>query len=285
MKRKVEELLTLYNLEPEIKDLYVEGVTDKSLFLYFFESLEMDNIGVYSIDTVDFSTFYHDKPELEKNYRNQLIFLASLLTFEKSIVSKIGFVIDLDYFQIDQDVDVNNRYLYPTDYSCIESYMFDIKLLSKFFNLFLHGFPISAKRVLREISSPLKDLYTIRYISRKYNLTQIDFTKLITIEKKTGKLYFDEQLYIDRLLMKNNKRVIFKSFNSEFLKIKNILNEDIRFNVNGHDIIALLYWYIKKIKSAHFLKEQGFQRSVFSCFESKQLIQHSLFISLSNDFQ
>ena len=50
---EIESLLTKYELEPEIKDLFVEGPTDKRILRWFFKKAGLTDVDVFEITDVD----------------------------------------------------------------------------------------------------------------------------------------------------------------------------------------------------------------------------------------
>ena len=52
-QRTLEEILTLYNLEPSLADIYVEGDTDKAIISWFLSRLSKSHVRVYTIDIID----------------------------------------------------------------------------------------------------------------------------------------------------------------------------------------------------------------------------------------
>lgn len=52
-RRRLEELIARYELEPSLCDIYVEGLTDKFLIQWFLDKLGIDNYAIYEIDTVE----------------------------------------------------------------------------------------------------------------------------------------------------------------------------------------------------------------------------------------
>ena len=57
-KRKFEEVIALAELEPELRNIYVEGVTDKIFINDYLENQQVENIKTYFIDQIDFSFIY-----------------------------------------------------------------------------------------------------------------------------------------------------------------------------------------------------------------------------------
>ena len=52
-KKKLEELLALYQLEPKLRDLYVEGSSDANFFSWYLNTCGINEVGVYSVDDFD----------------------------------------------------------------------------------------------------------------------------------------------------------------------------------------------------------------------------------------
>lgn len=79
--KTITELIIRYDLEPDLRDVYVEGRRDFIFFKKFFEITNHYNVVVYQIsDCVRFSEEQRKKAEIEnlnllQNNRNKLIFL------------------------------------------------------------------------------------------------------------------------------------------------------------------------------------------------------------------
>jgi len=52
-RHKVEELVALYELEPTIRDVYVEGETDEAFFEWFLAQTAPGRVEVKGIDSVE----------------------------------------------------------------------------------------------------------------------------------------------------------------------------------------------------------------------------------------
>jgi hypothetical protein len=75
-RRTLEELVTRYQLEPELRDVYVEGKTDKILLEWFLEQRGVKNFAVYEIDTVEIPAQKLFEYGLNDNNRSRAIALA-----------------------------------------------------------------------------------------------------------------------------------------------------------------------------------------------------------------
>lgn len=75
MRRKIHELAMLYELEPDLDDMYVEGAYDKKLYAKLSDSLSA-GINIYEIDSIDIYPLMG--PRLDQGLRGRLIRMASL---------------------------------------------------------------------------------------------------------------------------------------------------------------------------------------------------------------
>ena len=77
-RRKLDELVVRYQLEPSLNDVYVEGLTDKRIIQWFLDKSNLDtkNVAVYEIDTIDIPTDRLFALELNNGNRSRVIFLA-----------------------------------------------------------------------------------------------------------------------------------------------------------------------------------------------------------------
>ena len=52
-RRNIDELITRYEYEPEIRDIYVEGPSDKAFITWFLSESGAVKVDVYEIEVVD----------------------------------------------------------------------------------------------------------------------------------------------------------------------------------------------------------------------------------------
>lgn len=127
-KRKLSEVLVLYTLEPDLKDLYVEGVTDK---LCYEPVIDCQNLNIVEVDSIDFSELYDSNPQLKRNNRKKLIELSNQLNSAFGInLTNVCCIVDSDFDFFSKDV-VWNCYLKYTDYTSLEMYFFNEKTMNE----------------------------------------------------------------------------------------------------------------------------------------------------------
>jgi len=280
-RRTTKELLTLHELEPELRDIYVEGPADSCLIKWFLDQVGKYRTNVYDISTVEIPAEIVQSYGLENNDRDRVIALALELeaSFGQESV-QVTCIADSDF-----DLLLNNRrdchLLLFTDYTCIEMYLFNEKCIEKFFSLCLRIFPSPANYVLNQFSNILQEIFLIRLANKllELSLTRLTFERCCKLNK--GQIFFDCDDYLTRYLNMNNAL----SRKEEFIRLVDScrlkLSSDPRCQIHGHDFIKLLVWYLAKHRVDSKLANSKFvERSLFGCIDIKQLTNEKLFQTL-----
>lgn len=135
IRRTLNELVTRYELEPELCDIYVEGKTDKQLIEWFLDEKQLQDFAVYEIDTVKIPAQLLFELGLKDNNRSRVIFLALYIHNKLSETPlHITCIADKDFdwlFGKEYQCDL----LLFTDYSCLEMYLFNEVVLDKYLRL------------------------------------------------------------------------------------------------------------------------------------------------------
>jgi len=79
IRRKLDEIIARYDLNPSFCDVYVEGDSDRGILESFFEDLGNLEVVVYDIDTVEIPSAVLRELGLENNNRGRVIALARAL--------------------------------------------------------------------------------------------------------------------------------------------------------------------------------------------------------------
>ncbi len=281
--RTIEELIARYELEPTIRDIFVEGSTDKSLIKWFLEAETKQNVFVYEISTVEVSDHLVLELNQEINRRGQVLALAH--TVKRSLGEnsfQLTCIIDRDFATIlgeEQHCDL----LFLTDYSCMEMYAFNVPTMDKFLNIIVRGFPKTSATVLAELASVLQELFLIRLANKltKYGLTQISWEKCCSVTEL--RLTFEINEYILRCLNTRGRRGEFEQFSLLVEEWRVKLSKDPRHQIQGHDFIEFLTWYIYKHRGIKEINDSAVvQRSLLGCIERAQLLDEPLFQTLLN---
>lgn len=92
-RRKLNEVMIRYKLEPGLDDVYVEGRSDKQLLDKAFKELKI-NRPVYEIDTVDITDEVLEKYGFTRGEKQEVIALCGELNIDD--ISDIRFLVDAD---------------------------------------------------------------------------------------------------------------------------------------------------------------------------------------------
>lgn len=273
--RTIDELISLYTLESELFDLYVEGINDK-LLIDNYLSYKSSDLQVIEISNLDFTGITFEDLDFTSN-KDKLIALSRVF-LNNNISAKIQCLVDTDFDGILSKPE-KNKFLIRTDYSCTESYYLCRNIIQKFIEIAIRRFPFDTDHLMNEIGKALKGLFIIRLVKLKFNLN----SKLLKIEnnlnvcKSDGCVNFNFNEYLEKFIIANNlksKRVEIFEFISH---IESRLDSDIRYNMNGHDFIEILYLYINKIKSSTGLKLDTFERVFLASLQPNHFERFPLF--------
>ncbi|WP_445631756.1 hypothetical protein [Nostoc sp. DSM 114167] len=282
-RRTLDELVTRYELEPELCDIYVEGKTDKLLIEWFLDQKEHQGFAVYEIDTVEIPTPLLFEQGLKDNNRSRVIALALYINDKLSETPlHITCVADKDFdwlFGKEYQCDL----LLFTDYSCLEMYLFNEAVLDKYLRLALRLSQPKAREVLNQLSRVLEDLFLIRATNEALSLNMRWLEKVsecCKLNKNNYQVQFDLKTFITKYLNSNSNRSQESRFITklEELRAKELI--EIRYKIHGHDFTELLCWYIrpylgKEIKNSY--NSEILARSLLACIDTEKLAQEGLF--------
>ncbi|AVH72444.1 hypothetical protein [Nostoc sp. 'Lobaria pulmonaria (5183) cyanobiont'] len=283
IRRTLDELVTRYELEPDLRDIYVEGKTDKLLIEWFLDQKKNQGFAVYEIDTVEIPAQLLFEQGLKDNNRSRVITLALYINDKLSETSlHITCVADKDFdwlFCKEYQCDL----LLFTDYSCLEMYLFNEAVLDKCLRLGLGLSQPKAREVLNQLSRVLEDLFLIRDTNEALNLNMrwLDkFGDCCKLNKKDYQVQFELKTFITKYLNSNSNRSQESRFITklEELRAKKLI--EIRYKIHGHDFTELLCWYIRpylgtEIRSSY--NSEILARSLLACIDADKLSQEGLF--------
>ena len=272
-RRTVEELVVRYELEPTLKDVYVEGPSDRAFVEWLSTEAGLDGVVAYEIDTVAIPTSALNEYELENSNRGRAIFLARALeqSSDQDLFHSVAALVDgdFDYFH---DRLPNGRLLIVTDFTSVELYLFSPRSLSKLFRLVLSRADIDSDQVLEAITPFLIELFIIRAASKRLGiaLSLIDATRVCTVSERT--FTFDRDEYISRFI----RRGSYASRHQEFAEEINRLHEapcaDRRYVIHGHDFVEIVRWYCREVlRLSRVPNLEDFHRAFRGCMELRDL--------------
>ena len=278
-RRTIDELRARYLLEPEIRDLFVEGVRDRRVYLQYLNGVGCRDVTVFPIDSIDVSRQTVESHGLGAGNRNRVIALALELDSRFSPeLPKVRCIVDSDFDFIMDSFSISNHLLY-TDYTSVDLYTCD--------KSFFIGGPLSDLGVNDEdvdnifswLMPILKDLFVIRAANQLLGLGMsiLWLTRCCTIAE--SRVDFDRNDFVRRCLQRSGKADEQARFESACSDLGAIQLDDDRKVIHSDDYVELLGWYLH-----HHYRWRGYRRGersilgvLESAINSEALTQHRLF--------
>lgn len=276
-RRKIDELIARYKLEPELKDLYVEGNFDMKLFRKITRELNL-NVSVYTIDTVECPASSLMENGLTDNTRSRVVFVAQMLT--KTLGddhAAVRLVADKDFDSI-LGKPCNRGLLLMTDCTSLEAYFFD-EIKNEFFFLDSFGLKISASKLHDSMLAVLHKLFLARAanVALDWGMQWLEPDKCITVCRGDEIIGFNYHEFERRYLSKNSRLHDRPLFQQKLLEIEPRANGEVR----GHDVFELLAVWLKKQNiDSNFCDPEVLKTLLFLQTHTQKIIGYSLFQSI-----
>ncbi len=282
-RRTIDELAARYALEPELRDLYVEGIRDRRIYLQYLNDLGHRDVTVFPIDSIEVSRHTVESYGLGEGNRNRVIALAieldSRFSFE---LPRVRCIVDSDF-----DFILNSftalKYLLYTDYTsvdiytCEKSFFIDGPLLDLGLN------DEDVDKIFSWLMPILKDLFVIRTANQLLGLGMsiLWLTRCCSIVESG--VDFDRPDFVGRCLQSNGKTNEQARFESTCTELGTIQLDDERKVIHSDDYLELVGWYLHH--RYHWRGYRRGERSILgvldSALNSEALSQHRLFARLS----
>jgi hypothetical protein len=245
-RRTIDELITRYTLEPELRDLYVEGVIAKSIFAWFFTKSDCRSVTIFEIDSVQIPSSLVYSHGLEPGNREELIVLS--LELERLLEKDAEYLLCV----VDTDFDLllgrkySSRYLLCFEYTCVDLCFCSEKPIENLFMLGIRHLPCAVETLLANFAEVLQEVFLIRAANEKLNwkMQWIGFVTCCSIESNL--VVFNRDEFIKRYLNNANRSTEFGKFIDVCEEIRSVNVESFKHRIRGHDFHELLGWYISK---------------------------------------
>jgi hypothetical protein len=279
-KRTIKELITRYQLEPALRDVYVEGEIDRGVFDWALDTNKRREIALYEISTVDVPVDEILRLGLYDNNRGRVITLAYLLQPHIQPL-QVTCIADRDLDAI-LGIEHQGELLLLTDYTSIEMYMYNAQTLGKFLQVAVRNFPKSATEVLNVLTPVLLSLFLARLAneSLRWSLHSVRFERYCSATPSGIVFNFSE--YIRNYLTSNGRSRDVKRFLEEVEQHRANLSTDMRLQIHGHDFTRLFAWYIGRIRPSlrQAFDQFAVERALLLSLEREQLRSEELFRGL-----
>ena len=233
----IEELLVRYDLEPELRDVFVEGTFDREIFSHAQGSVDPP-VTFYEIDSVDVPDDMLGRHGLSRGNKQRVIALARELS-SLSERAKVVCLVDRDLDHWFGDLEVA-RHLRWTTFCCTESHFLTLETVRDIFVTTARTKIKSLETFFRSLTETLILLYALRLADRELDLS-LSWVALKKYLKRNGDcLRFEVEAYATAVLNGNAQLARRKEFVTCYQRWIKRLDCDVRLSARGHDYTEVL---------------------------------------------
>ncbi len=289
--RRIAELVERYRLEPSLRDVYVEGNTDRRFLKWYFEGKGYVDAVVYGIQTVEVPSDVVERHGFEVGNRGRVLALgAELVGALGEHAKQATCIADRDFDSVLGSYDYGPLTLL-TDGSCLETYFFDQECVGKLFGVCLRAECQVTAELIGQFSCVLRRLYCIRAANKNLGLgiSWIDFLKWCRTDGTL--IEFESEKFTNSYLGRAHHPVSNEAFQLRVLELEEGGRGDYRLYVNRDDFVRLLAWFVNETglryqggrrRRAQRYEEDQLARMLVGCVESRILANHPLFLNLDS---
>jgi len=242
-KKTIDELLTQYQLHPELQDIFVEGAWDRSVVQWVLRHAGINNPVIYDIEAVEIPFELAKKHYPFDGKKGRVIALANELDGKLAHSSQVTCVADADFDNL-LGIHCKSALLFQTDYCCQEMYFFSPVVIDKFLSLAFRSYPYSAQHLIAAIGPPLRELHLLRAANQKlmFGLHRIKLKNCCSLKGDTFVVDIDG--YKIRYLGSKGRIKDLEMFNATIESLRQELKGDVRYHISKTDFFELLAEYL-----------------------------------------
>jgi hypothetical protein len=282
----IETLITLHELHPEMREIFVEGRVDAGLISWFLASLGID-CDVFDVDDrIEVPSQYVVASGHSVGKRGRIFGLATILDgIDPDIRRTFLCLADADFDHLTQTVH-DLHCLAITDLASLELYMINEASLARFHDLFLHLNPkVDLVELVDRLTPALVDLFLVRYVLQSSDAPPGIVDKVDKyIKLARGRYGADIAGVIEASCATQRVgRDKLAQMKGEVNRLRGYVDfsEPLKF-VHWHDLAKVL---IKQLGLRNDLaKPDVIERGMMSCAELSALLGYPLFRLIRNRF-
>ncbi|MFJ3944438.1 hypothetical protein [Streptomyces griseoaurantiacus] len=294
-RRTVEELITLYEVEPEVRDVFVEGRSDRNFLReYLSDGSEVTLCAVYDIsDRVEIPDSELLNAGLLVGKRGRVIWLAQELARRIPGHSSALLVADKDFASLGADPKDEIHGLLYTDFSSMEAYALNNRTLSKLLRVAI-GAPdyVTPASLISAIKPALLCLFVLRLCLRESGTQAVIPAKILSKwdldDNSEAKIKEVFRLSLDKVPRGERNGKTPDSLLAEYLSYREKVVGEFRDYINGHDVSLAIVRFLKS-ECAHVFNSDArrplqspvvLELVMMSCIENGHLDDAPMFQTL-----
>lgn len=272
-RRTISELEARYALEPSLRDVYVEGPSDRVLVELALKYLgENSRIRAYEIDTVDVPEILLEERSLRGGNKGRLLALADELAIKstRDLQSNAACLADLDLDGILGTCRDYPLMVYTMGLS-LDVVLTEPAVLQKLLSLVLLGFPQPAERLLDQLLPVLNERILHRIAAAQLNIETEPQTLAKSCTFDDWRLEFNSSKFVRQYLEKARSIPLQSRFLESVERNREAISRDSRKYVHMGDFFELLHFCLRKVKPRLIPEYSLFRRYVFGLVEGKMV--------------
>lgn len=241
----IDDLIARYELEPKLRDVFVEGEFDKDVLTECFRNVGVTHAVAYAVDAVEIPNELLAQSGLQSGKKSEVIALSIALGALDQ-ASEVRFLVDsdLDYW-------FDSRRQVPrlvwTEYPSLEVYFLSEEFTRTLVTTVAKAKILQWSELYASFLSVLRELFVLRLADREMDLRLrwLSPNKSLRIHK--GQIVFDKKDYVKRLLLSSGRGRDREPFEGRIQAwTARCTGNDARFHTRGHDYVELIAWTIGK---------------------------------------
>ena len=241
LRKPIGELLARYELEPNLRDVFVEGHLDEVVIRRFLRQSAITATGIFRIESIDVRDELLVADE-RGSQRGRLMGLARHLDEETDGQAPARCIVDRDFEALLGAGEPGaSRLLLKTDWSTIEMYFFDAGLFDLVLSDYYRVASLDAVMLIQSIAGVLKTASTMFAANQSLGLgcRHLSLAKCCEYSNDSG-LRFDHEDYMTRYLHTGAAMARRAEFMSEIDRLLSVAPSEVRLWARGHDLLELL---------------------------------------------
>ena len=283
-RRQIDEIISLHEMEPSLREVIVEGVSDKHLFEWFLGESCAASAAVLDVGSIDVPAELVLQKGLPDGERSRVIVVAEMLAADGPARDQVTCIIDAD-FDLLLDTPRVCPALLSTDFAALEGYAFNIQTMEKIRKLALKGFQKSAATILEQLAGPLQELFLLRALNELEGLG-LDFKTpnssgfYQSLRLTASRFELDLGKYVTSILQ--HRGIVSKKAEvlEKVAELRGKLKTDPRLQINGHDFRHAFCLYVRQHKGFGNRDGELAAGALMSALDLKILAEHKLFRQL-----
>jgi hypothetical protein len=242
-QRSLGELRALYQFEPSLRDIFVEGPGDRQLLSWSLRDQDRIRTHIYAIDEIAIPDEILRAYNLRSGARSKVIALAKEM--DEALPdgsSQVTCIVDQNC-EGALGISHGCGRLLLTDYADLDGYLLTADTVGKFLALVLRVEGVDQRRLLEMYFAILHEPFLLRMAgtSMGISIARVDVTKSCSLDG--DEITLNREDLTKRMLGKSGAIPMRADLEKRVDELRSRLGGDARRYVNGHEFMELFAWH------------------------------------------